>query len=71
MIFRSIERACNTRGSAVYWRVGRRTDVKLCELIEFNVDLVLRTSFTLRLYLLRLEKISDYAKSKVDLSLVT
>ena len=71
MIFRSIERTCNTRGSAVYWRVGRRTDVKLCELIEFNVDLVLRTSFTLRLYLLRLEKISDYAKSKVDLSLVT
>ena len=62
MIFRSIERTCYTRGSAVYWCVGRRTDVELCELIEFNIDLVLRTSLTLRLYLLCLVRISDYAK---------
>ena len=62
MIFRSIERTCNTRGTAIYWCVRRRTDVKFCELIEFNVDFVLRTTFTLRLYFLRLVTISGYAK---------
>lgn len=58
MVLCSIERTCNTRGAAVDWCVGRGADIKFSELIELNVNLVLRASFTLGFHLLSLLKVS-------------
>ena len=44
--------------------MGRSTDVELRKLIELNLDLVLRTPFTLSLDLLSLLKVSKLGLSR-------
>lgn len=52
MVFRTVERTGDIWRAAIYWRVRRSADVEFSELIEFNIDLVLRTPFALGLDLL-------------------
>ena len=49
VIFRTIERTGDTRRATIYWRMRSSTNVEFSELIKFNVNLVLRTSFALGL----------------------
>ena len=49
MIFGAIERARDARLAAVKGRVGCGTDVELGELVELNVDFVLRATLALGL----------------------
>ena len=58
MIFRTIKRTSHIGRTAIYRRMRRSADVEFSELIKFNVDLVLWTSFTLRLDLFGLWRIS-------------
>ena len=44
VVSRPIEGTGNTRRTAVYGRVRGSADIELGELVEFDVDLVLRTS---------------------------
>ena len=57
MIFCSIIRAHDTRRTTVYRRVRRSANVEFGELVELNVNLILRTPLALRLYFLGLELI--------------